>query len=530
MPSLITKAKGVHLWSDMTRKSMYVALTSCIGAVVYGYDVSWWSSVLGMPEFTKRFGIYNAKTDSYAISAPLQSAGSSVPTVGLVIGSMLNFAISDRFGRRAAIGLTAIMYIIAIIIEVTGNSFWQIVMGRFINAIPQGLSASLLPMYQAECAPASCRGALVGIYTWFLDIGAVTACGIIYNTYARTDSGAYKIVMGVQMIYPLIILLCLPWLPESPRYLCMKGRDDEALVVLQSLRVKPEHAKHELLEIQESLRVHQDDTSWFDLIRGSNLRRTIITLFTACVETWQGLSFIGNYLVVFFISLGTTNTYQLVVLINSVLLITLTFFFWAPDYFGRRTLLLLGSAVMFSTFFIMAGVGGKDVSLISPTAQRVCIAMLFIWAIVYSSTWANLTWVTLGEMPTTRLKSKTSGLAYALQSVSTIVITVFSPYVQSDDYTNWGAYIGFFFGSFSFIAFWFVYFFYPEVKGLSIEDMDLLFERNASISEFRKATRGKATFIEGIDGARGGALIGIEPQALEQQEMKSTARPIVSEV
>lgn len=152
---------------------------------------------------------------------------------------------------------------------------------------------------------------------------------------------------------------------------------------------------------------------------------------------------------------------------------------------------------MFTTFFVMAGVAGKDVSAISHTRQRIAVVMLFIWSIVYSSTWANGTWVTIGEMPQTRLRAKTSGLAYAVQSVSALIITLFSPYVQSDDYVNWGAYIGFFFGSFSFISFVFVFFFYPEVKGLSIERMDQHFDQGASIKEFAKADHGE-TVIAGV--------------------------------
>ncbi|KAL1901109.1 Plasma membrane low glucose sensor [Sporothrix stenoceras] len=118
-----------------------------------------------MPAFTKRYGKYNAATDTYSISAPLQSAGSFLPTAGLVIGALLCFAISDRIGRRGAMIATSIMYLIAIIIEVTSNSYAQIVVSRFLNSIPQGMSASLLPAYQSECSPASCHVALVGLYT-----------------------------------------------------------------------------------------------------------------------------------------------------------------------------------------------------------------------------------------------------------------------------------------------------------------------------------------------------------------------------
>lgn len=475
----------------MTAGSWRVAFLSCLGAIVYGYDVSWWSSVLGMPEFRKRFGIYDAKTEKYTISAQLQSAGSAIPYAGLGLGSVLATQISDRFGRRDGIMVMSIGYIIAVIIEVTSNSYWQVVIGRFCNGIPQGLAATMLPIYQSECAPASCRGGLISIYTWFVDIGAVTATGIVYNTWSRKDSGSYKIVMGIQIIYPLLILVTLPFLPETPRYLCMKGREDEALQVLTSLRKDSEQATLELEDIKVSLNIHVDESSWVDLFKGSNLRRTIIALVIPTVETWQGLSFIGNYLVVFLISLGTTNTYQLVVLINSVLLMTLTFFFWAPDFFGRRTLLLFGSACMWAFMFIVASAGGLDVSTVSEGRQQVAVGMLFLWAIVYSSTWANLTWVTLAEIPTTRLKTKTAGLGYFLQICSTIIVTLVVPYLQSDAYVNWGAYIGFLFGSFSFIGFWFVFFFYPETKGATIEELDLFFEQRLSVSQFSKVRHGK---------------------------------------
>lgn len=167
----------------------------------------------------------------------------------------------------------------------------------------------------------------------------------------------------------------------------MEHRDDEALAVLQKLRTNAGDAAQELLQIQESLHVHEAESSWFDLFRGSNLRRAFITLFIPDAEAWQGLSFVDNYLVVFFIALGTTITYLLVVLINSTLPITPTFFFWTPDYFCRRKLLLTVSLTMFACFFIMAGVAGRDSSAISHTRQQIAIAMLCIWTIVYSSTW-----------------------------------------------------------------------------------------------------------------------------------------------
>lgn len=118
--------------------------------------------------------------------------------------------------------------------------------------------------------------------------GAMIAAGIVFATHGRSDPGAYKIVMGVQLLFPILLLIALPFIPETPRYLCMTGRRKEAINVLKTLQVSNEIVELEMLDIEASLEMHTDNGKWVDLFKGTNLRRTIISITLPTIESWQG--------------------------------------------------------------------------------------------------------------------------------------------------------------------------------------------------------------------------------------------------
>jgi MFS family permease len=144
----------------------------------------------------------------------------------------------------------------------------------------------------------------------------------------------------------------------------------------------------------------------------------------------------GNYLIVFLIALGQKNQYLLALLLQAVILIMVTFTFWAPDKLGRRPILLTGTIIMFITMFTVAGVSGHNATHISDIRKQVAVGMLFIWAITYACTWQTLAFIAPAEIPTQKLRSKTGGIAYFSQQCGGLVITFAAPYMQSASYGN----------------------------------------------------------------------------------------------
>jgi MFS family permease len=218
-----------------------------------------------------------------------------------------------------------------------------------------------------------------------------------------------------------------------------------------------------------------------------------------CHETLT-VSKMGNYLVVFLISLGLTSQFLLALLLQAVLLITVTLTFWMSDNIGRRPLLLFGSSVMWITFFIVSAVSGHDATIISDQRRQVAVGMLFTWAVAYAATYQPVGYLAPAEMPTSKLRAKTSGISYFLQQIGGLIVTFVAPYMQNPRYGNMGPYIGFFFGGISFLGLVFVYFCFPEVKGLSVEELDVLFDSKMPTRQFRKVPRGTGDLVAYLDG------------------------------
>ena len=103
-----------------------------------------------MNAFTSRYGELNEVTGRYVISPSLTSSGSGIPTAGRILGSILTPFLADWLGRRWTMLVMSILFIAAIVVEVTAKSYWQIVIGRFFNYIPMGIAGALVPVYQVS--------------------------------------------------------------------------------------------------------------------------------------------------------------------------------------------------------------------------------------------------------------------------------------------------------------------------------------------------------------------------------------------
>lgn len=203
----------------------------------FGIDYNYWAGFLGMAKFKHDFGVYDEVLGEWAIPSTWQSIATGTPTAGLAVGALVSGFIGNKLGRLRTFLVAAIISFIGILIQSASiGNFWQLMVGRIVNAISLGIICNVVPTYQSECAPVKIRGTLINFYQFFLLVGATLVMTANWGLNKRDDQWAYRIVLILQFIVPILLMIGAFVLPESPRWLVGKHRREDALKVLRLLR------------------------------------------------------------------------------------------------------------------------------------------------------------------------------------------------------------------------------------------------------------------------------------------------------
>ena len=472
-----------HLFSPVL---VLTVLFVSLPALNFGYDVSIFGSIQAMAPFAKEFGVLNAN-GKYTLSAPVASAANATPFLAKLIGTIICGPLMEWYGRKVALLGVALISIVGVILQITSYSIAQYIVGRCICYMATGFTICVVPAYESETAPAELRGAIAATLQLWLGVGQVLGSAVTYSTSTGTSRASWLIPTGVQFIVPVLILVGLPFVPESPRWLLSKGRNEHALRSLVKLRrrtIPREDIARELQLLALADATHGKG-SWMELFQGINRRRTLIAVGAMFFQQISGQSFISQYGIVFYQLQNITNPspFLLGLIGNISGLVAVLIASVLVDSFGRRSLLLLGSVFMAFWLFMVAGFG----SLPSPSQvqKNVMVASLQLFGVTYGMSWAPLAYIIMGETPTGRLREKTATIATSLSVITTFVVSFTLPYLLNAPYAALGPKVGWIYGSISASMFFFVYFVIPEQKNRSLEELDSLYEARVSTRKFR---------------------------------------------
>ncbi|CCA68995.1 probable monosaccharide transporter [Serendipita indica DSM 11827] len=475
------------------RKSSIVGIgMSCFaafGGILFGYDTGVISGVKEMKFWLQTFGYpKNDGSGDYTISTPDESLIVSILSLGTFFGALLAAPMGDFLGRRFGVVGACLIFSAGVAMQTGATAVPLFVAGRVFAGLGVGMVSCLVPMYQAESSPKWIRGAVVSCYQWAITIGILLSGCVNQATKDRNDYSSFRIPIAIQFVWAGILAIGMFLLPESPRWLIKKHREEDAARALGRLLSAPPtdpDVRVEIEDIKANLRMEEEigQSSYADCFKmGPNkvLLRTLTGIFLQAWQQLTGVNFIFYYGTTFFKNSGIANPFMITIATNVVNVVMTIPAFWAVDHIGRRRLLLIGAAGMLVCEYLIAIIG-VTISVENQAGQKVLVAFVCIYIAFFASTWGPVAWVVTSEIFPLAIRAKGMSMSTASNWLWNFGIGYATPYMVNAEYGNLQARVFFVWGSTCLGCLVFTYFCIMETKGLSLEQIDILYQNTTPV-------------------------------------------------
>ncbi|RMX74683.1 hypothetical protein D0869_12352 [Hortaea werneckii] len=494
--------------APVTWKAYMMCAFASFGGIFFGYDSGYINGVTGSERFIELIeGPPPPGTDpaDWALSGSHLSLITSILSAGTFFGAIIAGDVADIIGRKWTIIAGCLIYIVGVILQVATNGLGLIVAGRLVAGLGVGFESAIVILYMSEICPKKVRGALVAGYQFCITIGLLLAACVNYGVKDYQGTAEYRVPIGLQFIFGLVLGGGLLFLPDSPRYYIKRGRVEQARKALSSVRGQPQDSEYVEAELAEIIANEEYERSlipagswingWMNCFRGSvfksnsNLRKTILGTSLQMMQQWTGVNFIFYYSTPFLSSTGAIDNVFLISLIFTLVNVCSTpISFWTVEWLGRRPLLIWGAFGMLICQFLVAIIGvtvgfnhtyenaaGETIANNIP-AVNAQIAFIAIFIFFFASTWGPGAWIVIGEIFPLPIRSRGVGLSTASNWLWNTIIAVITPYMVNSDEGNLKSNVFWIWGGLCTCAFVYAYFLVPETKGLSLEQVDKMME------------------------------------------------------
>ena len=423
-------------------------VVAALGGLLFGFDTA---VIAGATQALKTLYQLSPLGEGFTVASAL---------VGTVIGSMLAGIPGDRYGRRDSLRGMAVLYVVSALGCALAWNWTALVIFRFIGGLAIGGSSVLGPMYIAEISPAKWRGRLVGLFQFNVVFGILLA---YFSNYVLGTMGfgaaEWRWKLGVSAVPAAFFFLMLFGIPRSPRWLVKKGRIDEAREVLRL--IGEENYEQELKGIVESIDAeHVTSDSLFT----SKYRVPIfLAISIGMFNQLSGINAILYYLNAIFEHAGfskVSGDLQAVAIGATNLLFTMIAMS-VIDKVGRKRLLLVGSV---GTALCLAGVA---TIFLTGRHENLLVWMLIGYIAFFAFSQGAVIWVYISEVFPNRVRAKGQSLGSFSHWIMNALISWTFPSMAAFS----GGYPFVFFSAMMVLQFFVVLFFYPETKGISLEEM-----------------------------------------------------------
>jgi len=381
--------------------------------------------------------------------------------IGTIVGAMSAGIPGQKWGGRETLRVLAVFYVLSALGCAVAWNWYVLLAARFIGGLGIGGSSVLGPVYIAELAPAKLRGRLVGLFQINIVIGILLA---YFSNYciARMGLGAaeWRWQFGVAALPAVLFLVMLFGIPPSSRWLVTQNRVEEARSVLQLMGA--ENPEAELSEIVDSIHLERLQTSE-PLFAWKYRLPIFLAISIGMFNQLSGINAILYYLNDIFAAAGFSKVSGdlQAVAVGSMNLVATLLAMTVIDKLGRKTLLLIGSV---GTAGCLAGVSGV---FFTESHQSYLLWLLVAYIAFFAISQGAVIWVYISEVFPNRVRAKGQALGSSSHWIMNAIIAYTFPQLAKSS----GAYPFVLFSAMMVVQFFVVLFFYPETKGVTLEQM-----------------------------------------------------------
>ena len=460
-----------------------LTIVATLGGLLFGYDTGVIAGTVGSLEVVF---VENLSWSSEFLTNLFYGALVSGALIGCIIGGSIAGEIGRIFGRKKGLVLAGVLFLLSAI----GSSFPEIpfsklgvntdqfallfIFYRVIGGIGVGIASMLSPVYISEIAPASIRGKLVS----YNQLAIVAGFMIVYFVNAGIGQSGddtwlneigWRYMFLSELIPVILFLILLNYVPDTPRSLVLRDKDEEAYNVLLALNDKNE-AKRVFDEIKNTL-VEKSGALWS---YGSLL--IIVGIMLSVFQQFVGINVVLYYAPEIFktVGFGTDAALWQTVIVGIVNFLFTIIAIKTVDSYGRKPLMIIGAIGM---AIAMLSLGTSFYLEVGGLLALICMV---VYVASFALSWGPVTWVLLSEIFPNNIRNKAMPIAVAAQWIANLVISVTFPIMAKSTYLTETFNNGFaywIYGIMSVLAAIFVLKYVPETKGKTLEEMNKLWKK-----------------------------------------------------
>ncbi len=385
-----------------------ISIVAALGGLLFGFDTAVISGVV--PFIEKQF-VLSGTEIGWVVSSLI---------LGCIVGVLLAGAPADKYGRKKVLSTAALLFVVSAIGTAAANSILVFVIFRVFGGFAVGIASMVSPMYIAEIAPAKKRGQLVSLNQLTVVIGILLA---FFSNYLLVNTGDnnWRWMLCVMALPAVLFFIALFFVPESPRWLALKGKSQQAMQILEKINGK-ETALREMEIISNSLK-NKSDSSFKAVFAPALRMPLVIGIGLAFFQQITGINTIMYYAPLIFEKSGLSidsAIYQTILIgvINLVFSLVAIYF---VDKAGRKPMLVVGSLLMTISLLILS------ISFAYSLNSMITLVAILLFIASFASTLGPVTWVVISELFPNNVRGKAMSVSIVFVWITCFFVSLLFP-------------------------------------------------------------------------------------------------------